>query len=107
MTAAREKIRLLRRLFSEGSLDVTTLEELKLYLALLVVAGSLHEEQTVGLRTLRRAMGKEMSVKQVLDLGRSLEGYSLARLRPDPSAKRPRVRYRLLLPKRWVSPSRK
>jgi hypothetical protein len=105
MTSGGEKIRLLRRLFSEGSLDAATLEELKLYLMLLVVAEPLQEEQTVGLKTLRRALGRKISLKELLDLGRQLEGRSLARLSFDPVAKRPQVRYRILLPKGWVSPA--
>jgi hypothetical protein len=77
------------------------LEELKLYLMLLVVAGSLQEEQTVGLHTLRRALGREISLRELLDLGKHLEGRALARLWIDPLARRPRLRYRILLPKGW------
>lgn len=104
MTPGEEKIRLLRRLFSEGSLDAATLEELKLYLLLLVIAGSVQEEQAVGVSTIRRALGRKISLRDLLDLGSHLERHSLVRLWLDPSAKGLQLRYRILLPKGWVSP---
>jgi len=106
MASGEEKIRLLRRLFSEGPLNAATLEELKLYLMLLVAAGPLEEEQAIGLQTLRRALGREITLKELLNLGKHLEGRSLARLWLDPLAKRLQLRYRILLPKGWTSPAR-
>ncbi|MFQ5883062.1 MAG: hypothetical protein ACE5I9_11465 [Candidatus Methylomirabilales bacterium] len=95
------KIRLLRRLFSEGFLNAVTLEELKLYLMLLVGAEPLEEEQTIDPRTVGRALGREINPMELLQIARRLEDRSLVHIRLDVSTGQVLFRYRLIFPRSW------
>jgi hypothetical protein len=84
----RQKIRLLRRLSESETLGPLSIRTLKLYLVLLVWARRIEREYTVDLRTLRRALGCELTRRQVLRIGSVLERRGLALLRPcDPLMK--------------------
>jgi hypothetical protein len=79
---SRQKIRLLRQLSESGILGPLSGRTLKLYLVLLVLAKRIGREHTTDLQTLRRALGCDLTRRQLLMIGAALERRDLAVLRP-------------------------
>lgn len=96
----RQKIRLLRQLSGSEILSLSG-RTLKLYLVLLVSARRIGRECTVDLQTLRRALGCDLTQRQLLRIGTVLERRGLALLRacrphPRPCDVEARVCFRIL-----------
>jgi len=106
MGAAREKVMLLRRICKGPWIVLLPLDALKLYLVLLADAAGIGTEHAIAVPTVQRALGRKISVAQILNLGKTLEGDGLAAIRAAPGhppshrrARQPlRLYYRILRP---------
>lgn len=79
----RQKIRLLRQLSGSEILSFLPGRALKLYLVLLVSAERIGREETIEVQIMRRALGCDLTRRQLLRIGTALERRGLAVLRPS------------------------
>ncbi len=79
----RHKIGLLRQLSGSEILGLLPGRVLKLYLVLLVSAEQIGREETIDLRTVRKALGRQLTRRQMQSMGAALERWGLATLRPS------------------------
>ena len=79
----RHKIGLLRQLSGSEILGLLPGRVLKLYLVLLVSAEQIGREETIDLRTVHKALGREVTRLQMQRIGAALERCGLATLRPS------------------------
>lgn len=77
----RQKIRLLRQLSESEFLRVLPSNALKLYLVLLVSAERIGREEYIEAQTIRGALGRNLTRRQLLRLGAALGRRGLATLR--------------------------
>lgn len=78
-----QKIRLLRQLCASEILPSLPAKVLRLYLLLLVSAGQIGREETIVVTSIRRALGRRLTRRQMLRIGAALEYHGLATLRPS------------------------
>jgi hypothetical protein len=79
----RQKIQLLRQLSAPEILSSLPGKALKLYLVLLVSAERIGREETIDVQIMRRALGCDLTRRQLLRIGLALERHGLAILRPS------------------------
>lgn len=78
----RHKIDLLRELSGSEILGLLPGKALKLYLVLLAAAEHIGREETINLRTVCRALGGDLTRRQMQSMGAALKRGGLATFRP-------------------------
>jgi len=79
----RQKIRLLRQLSGSEILRVLPAKALKLYLVLLVSAQRVGRKESIEVQVIQRALGNDLTRRELLRIGAALWDHDLATLRPS------------------------